>query len=186
MRAEQESDADLLARSRTSPEALGVIYQRHATAVFRFLARRVGPAAAEDLLSEVFAAAVGARLRAWSHDSGSALPWLYGIAGNVVRSHRRRGSPRLLSTEATVVDWDEVDARLDAVARRAELRTALDALTDGERDVLLLVAWEGLAPAEAAEALGITPLAARSSLHRARTRAQAALDELALFHPTAP
>lgn len=74
------------------------------------------------------------------------------------------------------MDWDAVDERLDAGALEHELRTALSALTDGERELLLLVAWEGLSPAEAASVLGLTAGAARSRLHRARARAQAALD----------
>ena len=112
------------------------------------------------------------------HDSGSALPWLYGIAGNVVRSYRRRSLKRDFGDDVTAIDWDAVDERLDAGTRRQELRVALAGLTEAEREVLLLVAWEGLSPAEAADALGLTPVAARSRLHRARTRAQAALDDM--------
>ncbi len=175
---EDLSDADVLALSRARPELLGVVYQRHATAVYRHLARRVGSTAAEDLLGEVFAVAVAARLRVRPHHSGSALPWLYGIAANLVRSYLRRSSAQGVSADLAVVDWDAVDARVDAQARRRELRTALAALTDAERELLLLVAWDGLTPAEAAEALGLTPEAARSRLHRARARAQAALDDL--------
>ena len=89
----QPSDAELLVRSRTSVEAFGVIYSRHATAVFRFLARRAGASTAEDLLGDVFTVAVEARLRARPHTSGSALPWLYGIARNVLRSHLRQRQP---------------------------------------------------------------------------------------------
>lgn len=178
MGIDELSDTDLLSLGRTRPEALGVVYERHAPAVHRHLARRVGTAAAEDLLGEVFAAAVAGRLRVRPHDSGSALPWLYGIAGNVVRSHLRRPGARVVADDVHCVDWDAVDARIDAGARRQELRVALAALTEAERELLLLVAWEGLSPAEAAQALGLTPVAARSRLHRARTRAAAALDEL--------
>ena len=170
------SDSDLLRRARRDPSAFATLYERHGSAVARFLARRVGAQAAEDLLAEVFTAAFAARLRVVPHESGSALPWLYGIAHNVVRTHlRRRPGVPLVELHATV-DWDAVDARLDAGARRVELRTALDSLSPGERDLLLLVAWEGLSPAEAGEALGLTPTAARSRLHRARMRAQSALD----------
>lgn len=113
-----------------------------------------------------------------THDSGSALPWLYGIAGNVVRSHRRRSLGHIPVDKVTAVDWDAVDDRLDAGARRQELQGALAGLTEAEREVLLLVAWEGLSPRDAAEVLGLTPVAARSRLHRARTRAQAALADM--------
>jgi RNA polymerase sigma factor (sigma-70 family) len=169
------TDAEVLARSRARPELLGLIYERHAGAVFRYLARRVGAAAAEDLLGDVFVAVVQARLRVLPHSSGSALPWLYGIAANVVRSHlRRRCATSLLDVDAGV-DWDAVDDRLDAAASGTRLRAALAALSASEREVFLLVAWEGLTPAEAAEALGLSPVAARSRLHRARQRAQSVL-----------
>jgi RNA polymerase sigma factor (sigma-70 family) len=176
--AKELSDTDLLVLSRTRPEMLGVVYERHAPAVFRYLGRRVGVSAAEDLLGEVFVAAVAARLRVRPHGSGSALPWLYGIAGNVVHSHRRRTRGQIPVHEVTAVDWDAVDDRVDAGSRRHELRVALAGLTEAEREVLLLVAWEGLSPAEAAQTLGLTPVAARSRLHRARTRAQAALSDM--------
>jgi RNA polymerase sigma-70 factor (ECF subfamily) len=74
------------------------------------------------------------------------------------------------------MDWDAVDARLDAEAKREQLRSALNVLSHHDRELLLLVAWEGLTPAEAAEVLGIGKVAARSRLHRARRRALQALD----------
>jgi len=172
------SDTDLLLLSRTRPEMLGFVYERHAPAVHRYLNRRVGVDAADDLLGEVFVAAVAGRLRVRPHDSGSALPWLYGIAGNIIRSCRRRSRGHFPVPEVTVVDWDAVDERLDAGSRRRELQVALAGLTEAEREMLLLVAWEGLSPTEAGQALGLTPVAARSRLHRARSRAQAALSDM--------
>jgi RNA polymerase sigma-70 factor (ECF subfamily) len=184
------SDHELLRSAPDRAGAVGELYERHARAVFGYLARRVGYAAAEDLLADVFVAALGARHRVWAHRSGSALPWLYGIAGNVVRSHLRAAVRRQIATgrhsdigadppsrTAATVDWDAVDARLDAAATGASLRVALGALSDAERELLLLVAWEQLTPAEAGAALGLTPVTARSRLHRARRRARAALDE---------
>jgi RNA polymerase sigma factor (sigma-70 family) len=73
------------------------------------------------------------------------------------------------------MDWEAVEARLDAQARHGQLRSALSVLSPAERDLLLLVAWEELSPREAAKALGISPVAARSRLHRARRRALQAL-----------
>jgi RNA polymerase sigma factor (sigma-70 family) len=169
------SDADLLILSRTSADAFGEIYQRHATTVHRYLVRRVGTNAADDLLGDVFAAAVEGRLRVTIHTSGSALPWLYGIAKNQVRSHLRA---QRLPAEATLFeefDWGAVDSRIDASAQAGRLRHALAQLTPGELEVLLLVTWEQLTVTEAAESLGITAVAARSRLHRARARANTAL-----------
>jgi RNA polymerase sigma-70 factor (ECF subfamily) len=179
VRPDDLSDADVLSQARVRPDLMGVVYERHARSVHRYLSRRVGTAAADDLLGDVFVAAVEARQRVQPHPSGSALPWLYGIAGNLVRSSLRRSSTQAAPIAVPGFDWDAVDDRLDATARRHELRTALASLTEAERELLLLVAWEGLSPAEAGEALGLTAVAARSRLHRARTRAQAALDLLA-------
>lgn len=169
-------DAEVLAAARVRPELLGVIFERHAVAVHRFLAWRVGREAADDLLGDVFVAAVEARLRVQPHESGSALPWLFGIARNAVRAHVRRRAPVPGWPANDVCDWAAVDARVDAAARRDELRTAMTSLTEDEREVLLLVAWDGLSPAEAARVLGITPEASRTRLRRARVRAQRALD----------
>jgi RNA polymerase sigma factor (sigma-70 family) len=171
----ETSDADLLVRSRTSADAFGVIYARHAPAVFRYLSRRSGVAVAEDLLGEVFTVAVEARLRATPHASGSALPWLYGIARNILRAHLRKQRPETADPDAFDLDWDAVNARIDAASLRDNLRAALALLSPGEREVLLLVAWEQLTVSEAGEALGITDVAARSRLHRARARAESVL-----------
>ena len=182
--SEDLTDADILRRARRDPESFGILYRRHGPAVLRFLARRVESGAAEDLVGEVFTAAFSAHLRVTAHQSGSALPWLYGIAGNVVRNHRRKvvgiatsavSSPDRDEISSTL-DWDAIDARIDAAAMRTALHAALDALSPGERELLLLVAWEGLTPAEAGLALGLRPEAARSRLHRARKRSQSVLD----------
>jgi len=176
MTGDQWSDSEVLARLPRQPELMGVLYERHSRAVFRYLARRAGPGTAEDLLSEVFIAALDARTRVVAHHSSSALPWLYGIAMNVLRRHFRSGPPGWTAAAEQGVDWDAVDARLDAQAQRGRLRAALRALSEADRELLLLVAWEGLTAAEAAAVLGIGKVAARSRLHRARHRALAALN----------
>jgi RNA polymerase sigma-70 factor (ECF subfamily) len=175
----ERSDRLLLAGLPERPELIGVLYERHAPSVFRFLSRRAGPGAAEDLLSEVFAAALQARERVVAHDSGSALPWLYGIAANVLRHHFRDAKAGVAASYDAGMDWDAVEARLDAQARRGELRAALSVLSPAERDLLLLVAWEEFTPAEAARVVGISQVAARSRLDRARMRAARALQSAA-------
>jgi RNA polymerase sigma-70 factor (ECF subfamily) len=166
-------DDVVLVRLRTEPGLVAVLYRRHARAVLSYLVRRVDTNEAEDLLSEVFAAALSARNRVVPHVSGSALPWLYGIAGNVVRYHLRNAHVGDQPVDGeTTVDWDAVDDRLDAETRRVALRRALDGLTLRERELLLLVAWEGLTPSQAAQALGISAGAARFRLYRARQHAR--------------
>jgi RNA polymerase sigma factor (sigma-70 family) len=179
----QRPDSEILGSLPGQPELMGVLYERHAAAVFRYLARRAGPASAEDLLSEVFVAALDSRARVVAHDSGSALPWLYGIAMNVLRRHFRQATARSVAALDPGMDWDAVDVRLDAEAKRGQLRSVLTALPERDRELLLLVAWEGLTPAEAAAVLGIGTVAARSRLHRARRRALQALGGIAPGRP---
>lgn len=171
----EPSDDELLARSRLRPDALGLLYERHAPAVYRFLSRRVGAGVAEDLLADVFVAAVEARTRYRPHESGSALPWLYGIGANVVRAHLRSRRPGATADPDAGVDWDAVDERLDAQSARDQLRQVLAALTPAEREAFLLVAWENLSPTEAAETLGVSPTVVRTRLSRARRRARGLL-----------
>lgn len=99
----------------------------------------------------------------------------YGIALNVLRKHFQKTRPAHEVASVSGMDWDAVDDRLDAWAERGRLWAALSGLSDSDRELLLLVAWEGLTPAEAAAALGISQTVARSRLHRARTRAMKAL-----------
>lgn len=175
METNESTDDELLARSLLRPQVLGLLYERHAASVFRFIARRAGPSAAEDLVGDVFVAALEARVRYRPHQSESALPWLYGISGNVVRAHLRKQRPSALVDADVGVDWHAVDDRLDARATRDQLRRALASLSPAEREAFLLVAWEGLSTAEAAQALGVTPTVVRTRLTRARQRARTAL-----------
>lgn len=175
METNEPTDDELLVRSLLRPEVLGELYERHAASVFRFIARRAGPSAAEDLVGDVFVAALEARVRYRPHESESALPWLYGISANVVRAHLRTQRPSAVVDKDVGVDWHAVDDRLDARATRDQLRHALASLSPAEREAFLLVAWEGLSAVQAAHALGVTPTAVRTRLTRARQRARTVL-----------
>jgi RNA polymerase sigma-70 factor (ECF subfamily) len=164
-----ETDGALIERSvRGRADAFVEVVQRHEVAVHGFLARRAGRQAADDLLGEVWVRAFAAR---GGYDPGhdDARPWLYGIARNVLRAHWRARRDTDQQAAAEPVDpWGDVDDRLDSAAQARTLVSALRALPPAERDVLLLVAWEQLTPAEAAVVLGVPPGTARSRLHRAR------------------
>ena len=85
------SDAELIIESLDEPARFGEIFDRYAEPVFRYLARRIGPDDASDLLADVFLAAFEARFR-YASDFSTALAWLYGIASNLgVRSAERPG-----------------------------------------------------------------------------------------------
>jgi RNA polymerase sigma factor (sigma-70 family) len=164
-----DTDEQLLARSATDPAAFEPLVQRHSVALYAYLARRV-PSAAEDLLSEVWLSAYAGRAT-YDADRGPPRGWLFGIARNAVVTHLRRSTALPLGYGgAEDPGWDDVDDRLDARRRAPALSTAIRSLPDGERELLLLFALDGLSPTEAGTALGIPPGTARSRLHRARTR----------------
>jgi len=162
-----ETDEQLVSLSLTGDAAaFGILFQRHGPVVHSYLARRVGRQEADDLLSEVWLRAF--RGRAGLRGSNS-LPWLFGIAHNVVSAHWRRGNrPALpLPLHDAPDPWPDTDDRLVAQAQQESIRRALAILSDNDRDVLLLVVWEQLTPSEAASALGLPQGTARSRLHRA-------------------
>jgi RNA polymerase sigma-70 factor (ECF subfamily) len=168
------SDAEVIEASWSNPEAFGAIFDRHLQAIYGFCVRRVGTGVAEDLAGETFLRAFHARSR-FDISQTSALPWLFGIARNVVReqvrtvAHRERGLERL-HTQAGISPTDSAslaaDARedLDAIAR------ALLDLPEDEVETLLLHVWEGLSYAECALALGIPIGTVRSRINRIRRR----------------
>jgi RNA polymerase sigma factor (sigma-70 family) len=168
-----ETDAELILRSLDRPECFEAIFDRHAAGVHRYLRRRIGDGLAEELTAETFARAFNARAR-FDARHQSALPWLYGIAVNLIRMHRRSEQRRLRAYGlAAELDREpsssaEDDARLDAAALGPALSDALATLPPEQREVLLLHAWAGLSHAEIARALTISAGNVRKRLHRAR------------------
>lgn len=168
------SDRDVIASSRDRPERFEAVFDRHATTIYRYVRRRVGATLAEELVAETFARAFRARHR-FDRRGESALPWLYGIAANLLRMHRRAEERRLRAYARAAERGLEPsrsadsDRRLDAVALRPALAEALASLPVGQREVLLLHAWAELSHEEIAIALDISAGTVRSRLHRART-----------------
>ena len=174
------SDAEVVIRSRAAPEAFGALFERHSRGVHAYLCRRGGRQVADELLGEVFTVAFAGRLN-YDASFPDARPWLYGISRNVLGTRlrgedRRAGVASRLPAEGVSHPWPEVDDRLDAAAGAARARRLLAGLPEAEREVVELVAWEGLDPTEVAGVLGIPAGTARSRLHRARARLRAALD----------
>jgi RNA polymerase sigma-70 factor (ECF subfamily) len=169
------SDADYLARSLNEPRAFEQIFDRHFDAVHRYLHRRGGRELADELAAETFALAFAQRARCRS--TGTALPWLYGIATNLLRRRWRAESRQLRAYGRTGVDrWadyeDEADARLDGSSHGAGLARALSAMRPRQRDALLLYALADLSYDEIAVALEVPIGTVRTWLHRARSVAQ--------------
>ena len=172
----EESDGAVITGSLETPGTFGVIFDRHGSTLLRFLARRVDPADAEDLLGEVFRIAFERR-SAFEQDRDSARPWLYGIAANVVAKHHRSEARRFRAmarvSARRPLDEDPAEravAAADAGARWARVMDAIGTLPEAERQVLLLFAWEELSYDEIALALGVPAGTVRSRLSRGRAR----------------
>jgi DNA-directed RNA polymerase specialized sigma24 family protein len=82
------ADAGVIERSWHEPEQFAMLFDRHARLIHRYVARRVGGEAADDLVAETFLAAFGKRRR-YDTSYSDARPWLYGIATNLIGQHRR-------------------------------------------------------------------------------------------------
>lgn len=172
-------DATLIAQSRRSPERFAVLFDRHAPAIHRYVARRLGPDAIEDLVAETFLVAFQRR-EAYDTANADARPWLYGIATNLIRRRRReetrlfRAIARTRADPAAELMADQVTGRVAAGALRGRLACALARLPGSQRDVLLLVA-SGLSREETAVALGVPLGTVASRLARARRKVRAEL-----------
>ena len=172
---ETRSDAQLLARASHEPEVFGVVFDRHFATIHRYLERRIGRDGADELAAEVFRIAFEQRMR-FRPVHESALPWLYGLATNLMLK-RWRGETRharavarleVVSQNGHGDELEGSDDRLTATAARAQVLDALAQLPADDRDVVVLVAWEELTYEEVAAALDIPLGTVRSRLNRAR------------------
>jgi RNA polymerase sigma-70 factor (ECF subfamily) len=173
------SDAEVIGRSMGEPEAFGLIYDRHAAALLRFLGRRAGAKVAEGLVGELFRIAFERR-KTFDVSRASALPWLYGIGSNLLLKHRRVEARRLRAS-AQMAAHEATDRRASATALDARLlfprvADAIETLPDGERAALLLFAWEDLSYQGVAEALELPIGTVRSRLNRARAHLRELLE----------
>jgi RNA polymerase sigma-70 factor (ECF subfamily) len=144
------------------------IYREHVGAVAAYALRRAPREVAEDVVAETFLVA----WRRLDRMPAEPLPWLYGVARRTLANHRRSAARR-----ASLVHRLQIEAPGGAVSAVDErLLDALRTLPRRDREVLMLLAWEGLTPAEAAQVLGCSAVAYRIRLHRARKRLAVALD----------
>jgi len=174
------SDAEVIGRSLGEPETFGLIYDRHAATLLRFLGRRAGATVAEGLVGELFRIAFERR-KTFDASRASALPWLYGIGSNLLLKHRRSEARQLRASARMAAALEAADQRgsaaaLDARVLFPRVADAIEALPDVEREALLLFAWEELSYQSAAEALELPIGTVRSRLNRARTHLRELLE----------
>jgi RNA polymerase sigma factor (sigma-70 family) len=180
--AARASDAELVARFQRDPELFTAVYDRYFADIYRYVAGRLGVQAAEDVAADAFCVAFGERDR-FDPERGGLRSWLFGIATTLVARHRRKEARRyraLARTRAAAAVDSHEDRVLTSVAAggvRRQLAAALAALSDGERDVVLLVALGQLSHEEVAQALGISPGTVGSRLSRARKKLHTTIDQ---------
>ncbi|WP_433153237.1 RNA polymerase sigma factor [Actinomadura nitritigenes] len=174
-------DAELIDRSRNQPEVFSGIYERHARRLRGYVARRLGPDAADDIVSETFLIAFRRR-GDYDLTREDAGPWLFGIAVRLVGNHWRseiRMHRAFARSGFEPLVTDALDERVaDAVTAKAQgprLATALATLSERDREPLLLRTWGGMSCKEIADVLDIPVGTVRSRVHRARGTLRAAL-----------
>jgi RNA polymerase sigma factor (sigma-70 family) len=155
------------------------LYGMHYTAVEAYVRRRTDTADdAADAIAETFLTAW--RRLAATPEGDAARLWLYGVARRVL-ANQRRGAAR----RTALADRLRAELAVRAVPATAgdpqtsAVREALRKLSAADRELLTLIGWEGLTPAEAAVVLGSSRTAVRVRLHRARKRLAQHLDPAA-------
>lgn len=174
-RDRESTDAAAMEASFIDPDAFGVIVERHFRAIYGYLARRVGPDA-EDLAADTFAIAFRGRHN-FDLARTDARPWLYGIATNLLRRHRRSEFRQIAAytraaAELSIVEdhTESVVARIEHTAAVARVAAAFGKLDGEHRDALYLIAVVELSYSDAAEALGLPVGTLHSRVARARSR----------------
>ena len=175
-------DSEIISASTGRPAAFAELYERHAAAVHRYAARRTDSGVADDIMSETFLVAFERRVT-YDMAFDSALPWLLGIATTLIhkrsRLEARAWRGMLAEHQAASVSVDQVErlgVRVDAEASVRRITSALKRMRAGDRDVLLLYAWEDLTYEQIALALNIPVGTVRSRLNRTRRSLRVALD----------
>jgi RNA polymerase sigma factor (sigma-70 family) len=147
------------------------LFAQHSAAVRAYAARRVSADVVDDVASDVFVVA----WRRLSDVPDDALPWLLACARRII-ANQRRGARRWAALHERLNH--EPPAPSAVLGPDSALGEALATLKAADREVLLLVAWEGLDAQRAALVIGCSQRAFAMRLHRARRRLAAAMARL--------
>lgn len=180
----EPSDAELIVAAGTDAHAFRLVYDRHAEAVLRYFERRVGHHhTALDLTAETFAQAWVSRARFSDKKSGSAGPWLFGIARNLLRHWQRRaqieatGRQRLGIMLRVTTDPGQEDSGLADAEHDVRLHRALTDLPAGQVAAVKARVVEDQSYDDVAAALDISPTAARIRVSRGLGALRTSLEE---------
>ncbi len=147
-----------------------LLFRRHEPAVRAYALRRADAALADDVVAEVFLVC----WRRFEDVPVDPLPWLLGVARNVIGT-MRRGELRRTALRGRLADLGATEAARTFESPDGVLAAALARLNDEDRELLLLVGWEELSPRQVAAALALRPSTARVRLMRARRRLRSEL-----------
>jgi RNA polymerase sigma factor (sigma-70 family) len=168
--------SDAVVTSVEHPHRFEAVFEQYHRTIYEYLARAVGRARADEYAGDVFVAAFAARAR-YDPALGSVRAWLFGIAANVRRTRARSDARGKRAWDrvggeraATDGGFDVVEEGLDYGRRLAWVAELLRELSDTDRDVLVLYAFNELTYPEIAQALGVELGTVRSRLARARGR----------------
>lgn len=146
----------------TPEDRFEALYAEHYGHVLGYVLRRAPAAVAADVVADVFLVA----WRRLEQVPDEPLPWLLGVARRTLANERRSGRRRAALVHALEerrvgsCDGGEVE----------RLAAAFERIGENDRELLLLIAWEGLTAREAGVVLGVSHAACRVRLHRARRR----------------
>ncbi len=157
--------------SAPARERFEALFERYHADIAAYTRRRAPESVVEDVVAETFLVA----WRSLGHVHGDPLPWLYGVARRVLANDLRRQHRRSVLTARLAQEPDREQTTVLSTEVTEPMRRALLALGEHEREALLLVAWEGLKPAQAAAAAGCSSATFRMRLHRARRHLQRTL-----------
>jgi len=148
--------------AQSEEERFRELYRTHRGAVTAYVRRRAPAEAVEDIVADTFLVCWRRRDRV----PPDALPWLYSVALRTSSNHRRKRA----HADPAGIPIDTPAFAQPIPADDPALRDAFAALSERDREVLCLVAWEGLPLQQAAKVLQCSPVAARVRFHRARRR----------------
>lgn len=149
-----------------------LIYAEHRDAVRAYVRRRAPESVVDDVVADVFLVC----LRRLERVPDEPLPWLYAVARKTLANERRKRAHTASVPTRPVYDPEPIGD--------STLAAAFAELSEADREVLRLVAWEGLSLREAAVVLACSALACRVRYHRAKTRLARRLEAAASFRPT--
>jgi RNA polymerase sigma-70 factor (ECF subfamily) len=147
------------------------IYAEHCEAVRAYVRRRAPEAVVDDVVSDTFVVC----LRKIGRVPPEPLPWLYAVARKTLANERRKRA-RVAPSQTSL--GSEPEPVGDGV-----LAAAFNRLSENDREVLRLIAWEGLSLTDAATVLGCSGVACRVRYHRAKSRLASRLEAAASFSP---